>query len=96
MPPLTRRTQILLDDERYEAIRRRAESAGISVGAAIRKAIDEAIDTDLDERTSRARAGSEFLAAEPMDVGDWEQIESELEGAYLRDSDAQSPGNPPS
>lgn len=82
---LTRRTQVLLDDDRYEAIRRRAESEGISVGAMIRKAIDQAVSEGEQEREARRAAGASFLAAEPMEVDDWPAMKAEIEGSYLRD-----------
>jgi plasmid stability protein len=67
-PTLTRRTQLLLDDELHRRLREMAAQRGISMGALIREAIDEKLSQVQDER---ARAIDELLAAEPMPVEDW-------------------------
>lgn len=68
MRTLSRRTQLLLDEERYERLARRAEATGASVGALIRDAIDLAYPAAaVDPR----EAAEQLLAAEPMDFGDW-------------------------
>jgi plasmid stability protein len=67
-PALTRRTQLLLDDELHRRLREMAAQRGISMGALIREAIDEKLSQVQDER---ARAIDELLAAEPMPVEDW-------------------------
>jgi hypothetical protein len=81
---LTRRTQILLDDERYERLRERADRSGESVGALIRGAIDRLLDEDLDRRR---RAAASLLAADPMPVDDWPKMEREIETMYERSLD---------
>lgn len=85
---LTHRTQILLDDERIALLRRRARATGRSVGDLIREAIDRQIaDAEEAERVAagaRERALESFLAAEPMPVGDWPELEAELEAALER------------
>ncbi|MBW3604540.1 MAG: ribbon-helix-helix domain-containing protein [Actinobacteria bacterium] len=68
MPTLTRRLQVLLDDERVERLQRHADQRGTSVAALIRDAIDLAYPRRQDDRR---RAAEEFLAAEPMPVDDW-------------------------
>lgn len=79
MPTLKRRLQVLLDEERYERLRRRAEETGDSVGEVVRVAIDEAIPRiDPD----RAKAIDELLALPPMPVDDWEVMEREIEEMY--------------
>jgi plasmid stability protein len=67
-PPLTRRTQLLLDDELHRRLRETAAQRGISMGALIREAIDEKLSQVQDDR---AKAIDELLAAEPMPVEDW-------------------------
>ncbi len=67
-PPLTRRTQLLLDDDLHRRLREIAAQRGISMGALIREAIDEKLSQAQDDR---ARAIDELLAAEPMPVEDW-------------------------
>lgn len=72
---LTRRVQILLDEERYERLERRSRESGASVGALVRRALDEAYPPgSIDPE----RAGAEFLAAEPMPVEDWPAMKAEL------------------
>ncbi len=68
MPQLTRRTQLLLDDDLHRHLREMAAQRGISLGALIREAIDEKLSRVQDDR---AEAIDELLAAEPMPVDDW-------------------------
>lgn len=65
MHMLSRRLQILLDDERYERLSRRAAQRGMSIGMLVRDAIDATYPTVDAERRSAADA---ILAAEPMPV----------------------------
>ncbi|MGO9321626.1 MAG: CopG family transcriptional regulator [Solirubrobacteraceae bacterium] len=67
-PSLTRRTQLLLDDDLHRRLRETAAQRGISMGALIREAIDEKLSQVQDDR---AKAIDELLAAEPMPVEDW-------------------------
>jgi len=62
---LTRRLQILLDDERYERLARRATEGGTSIATLVRAAIDARYPADDPERRAAADA---ILAAEPMPV----------------------------
>ena len=72
---LTRRTQLLLDEERYERLRRRADERGTSVATLIREAIDRAFPKVPPDR---ARAGRRLLAARPMPVEDWPAMKREM------------------
>jgi Ribbon-helix-helix protein, copG family len=74
---LTRRTQLLLDEARYERLRAEAEQSGRSVGSIIREAIDERLARD-DER--RREAGRRLLSApRPTDPEpDWDDVKPEL------------------
>jgi plasmid stability protein len=65
---LTRRTQLLLDDDLHRRLRETAVQRGISMGALIREAIDEKLSQVQDDR---AKAIDELLAEEPMPVEDW-------------------------
>ena len=60
MPPLHHdvmvRTQIQLDEEQYEAVRRLAHRQRLSLAAAIRKLIDEALHGKRPRRARGARA----------------------------------------
>jgi hypothetical protein len=78
---LTRRTQVLLDDERYEQLRQRAEQTGSSVGSLIREAIDRALADDGERRREAAEA---ILNAEPMPVDDWPVMKREINEMYER------------
>lgn len=72
---LTRRTQLLLDDDLHRRLRESAERRGISMGALIREAIDEKLSRVQEDR---ARAIDELLAAEPMPVDDWPVMKKEI------------------
>ena len=75
MPSLTRRTQLLLDDDLHRRLRETAAQRGISLGALIREAIDEKLSR---VREDRAKAIDELLAADPMPVDDWPVMKREL------------------
>ena len=80
MPSLTRRTQLLLDDDLHRRLREIAAERGISMGALIREAIGEKLSSVQDART---RAIDKLLAAEPMPVDDWPVMKQEIvEGRY--------------
>ncbi len=80
MPSLTRRTQLLLDDDLHRRLREIATQRGISIGALIREAIDEKLTNMHD---SRSRAFAKLLEAEPMPVDDWPVMKQEIvEGRY--------------
>lgn len=78
--PLTRRTQLLLDDDLHRRLREIAAQRGISMGALIREAIDEKLASMHDVRS---RAFAKLLEAEPMPVDDWPVMKQEIiEGRY--------------
>jgi plasmid stability protein len=72
---LTRRTQLLLDDELHRRLRETAADRGISMGALIREAIDEKLSRVQD---TRAEAFAKLLAAEPMPVDDWPVMKEQM------------------
>ena len=72
---LTRRTQLLLDDDLHRRLRAIAAQRGISMGALIREAIDEKLASVQD---TRARAIQELLDAEPMPVDDWPVMKRQM------------------
>ena len=73
---MTRRLQILVDDERYQALERAARDRHVSVATVVR----DAIDRDLaGPGLRRAEAGRRLLEAEPMDVGTVDELLGELE-----------------
>lgn len=76
---LGRRTQILLDEERYEKVTRMARERGISVAAVIREAID-ALPSPANRRQAAITA---ILAAEPMDLpANADDLRAELDAAH--------------
>jgi plasmid stability protein len=74
-PSLTRRTQLLLDDELHRRLRETAAERGISMGALIREAIDEKLSSTRD---ARAQAIDRLLAAEPTPVEDWPAMKRQM------------------
>jgi len=74
---LTRRLQLLLDDERYERVHALARQRGTSVAAIIREAIDRGLPVAQRRRSAAARR---ILAAEPMDVADLRAELDDLRG----------------
>ncbi|CAN5791604.1 hypothetical protein BH18ACT7_BH18ACT7_09380 [soil metagenome] len=76
---LTRRTQLLLDDERYAHLERLAQQTHRSVGAVIREAIDRYLPSTA---MTRAEALEHFLTAPLMDIGSDEEIRHELDTMY--------------
>jgi plasmid stability protein len=75
MPQLTRRTQLLLDDDLHRRLRETAAQRGISLGALIREAIDEKLSRAQDDR---AKAFAKLLAAPPMPVDDWPVMKKQM------------------
>lgn len=78
--PLTRRTQLLLDEGRYLRLAARAQESGRSVASIIREAIDEKLAGDIDLRR-RAEAGRMLLEAAPPPGDrepDWEDAKREM------------------
>ena len=75
MPTLTRRLQILLDEERYLRLEQAAERRGAPVSAVVREAIDRWFGG---ERMDRRAAGDRLLGAAPMEVEDWVEMKREM------------------
>jgi predicted DNA-binding protein len=79
MSALTRRLQILLDEDRYARIERLARRRGASVATIVREAIDAAFPDDVPDRAEAARR---VLDAEPIQVSDWPLLKDEIERMY--------------
>lgn len=76
---LTRRTQLLLDDERYRRLARRARGTGQSVAAVIREAIDEKLEGD--ERDLARHDAGAWLLSQPAPTApepDWATVKREM------------------
>jgi hypothetical protein len=79
MHMLNRRTQLLLDEERYRRLDRRARDTGQSVAAVIREAIDDKLTAE-DEGTSQREAGA-WLLSQPLPTGpepDWAEAKRRM------------------
>jgi hypothetical protein len=79
MSALTRRTQILLDNERHARLEERSRQTGASIGALIRHAIDVAYPG---APSDRERAGQELLDAAPIPIADWPELKQDLLDAH--------------
>lgn len=77
---LTRRLQVLIDDERYERLAGEADRTGASIGTLVRDAIDERYGSRW---PSPEEAGRRLLEAEPMPVDDWGVLKKELEDSVV-------------
>lgn len=79
MSALTRRLQILLDEDRYARIEGIARRRGTSVATIVREAIDAAFPDDGPDRIEAARR---VLDAEPITVAAWPLLKDEIEKMY--------------
>lgn len=83
MDTLSRRTQILLDHERYARLERAARESGRSVAAVIREAIDAKLADD--DAARRRRDAGDWLLAQPMPQGaepEWAVVKAEMLDAW--------------
>lgn len=78
---LSRRTQILLDEDRHQRLRLRAERTGSSMGELVREAIDLAYP-DEPSPLSAAEAATALLDSEPMPVDDWPVMKAERDAMW--------------
>lgn len=81
MPGLTRRTQLLLDEDRYARLERRAAETERSVAAIIREAIDDKLADPVS--SSRQREAALGLLEAPAPEGierDWSEVKDDLRG----------------
>jgi hypothetical protein len=85
MRMLTRRLQVLVDDERYERLAQESERTGAPVGELVRRAIDHEYPRSSRD-TERERAGQELLAMPPPPgrEPDWEDQKREMLDAPMR------------
>ena len=78
---MTRRLQLVLDEDRYEKVARVAAEQQRSVSSVIREAIDRSL---FPSAARRVAAGRAILDAEPVDVPDVEDLRREREAAHDR------------
>lgn len=73
---LSRRLQVLIDDDRLDRLEREAARRQVSVSVLVRDAIDARYPGDHDARRAAARC---VLAAAPMPVPDPGELRAELD-----------------
>jgi hypothetical protein len=78
---LTRRLQVLLDEDRYARLASEAERRSVPVAVVVREAIDAAFPDGADERSAAARA---ILGAPAMPVPDPAELRDELDAIRSR------------
>ena len=78
---LSRRLQILVDEERFGRLERAAARRGSSVAAAVRDAIDAAYPSDTQEKRRAAKA---ILSAPQIDLPDPSDLRRELDDVRTR------------
>lgn len=79
MAVLTRRLQVLLDENRYSRLERLARARKTSVATLVREAVDVAFP---EEAIPRREAGARLLGAEPIAVEDWDGLNEEIAAMY--------------
>ena len=78
MESLTERLEVRVDGGTMRRLRAAAERRGVSVGHVVRDAVNRAL---IEERSGRERA-AEALFAVGASVGDWPDMEREIEEAH--------------
>jgi predicted transcriptional regulator len=80
---LSRRTQLLLDEERYAELERLATSAGRSVASVVREAIDDKLRREAGTAHRREAVRGLLSAARPAygPEPDWAEVKAELRAA---------------
>jgi hypothetical protein len=77
---LTRRLQVLIDEDRYGRIESEARRRGVPVAVIVREAIDRSYPGEEQRRAAIDR----ILAAEPMPVPETvEELKREIEEAHV-------------
>ena len=79
MAVVTRRLQLLLDEDRPTRLAQEAERRGTSIAALIREAIDSTFPPAGPSRNAAAR---HLLDARPLRIGDWAETKAEIELMY--------------
>lgn len=81
MATLTRRLQILIEEDRYARLEHIARARGTTVAALVRAALDEVYPS---ETLSARTAAERFLERAPIDIGVWEDAKQEIEESLDR------------
>lgn len=78
---MTRRLQVLLDDEQYRALDAVATGRGVSVASVVREALGRYLVAGPDQAR---QAAERVLAAPPMPIGDPDELREHLEQVHGR------------
>lgn len=79
MSTLSRRTQLLLDEERHRCLEEESRRTGRSIGALVREAIDVRFDQEAQVERHRSAAVELLASPRPADAEpDWADVEREL------------------
>ena len=81
MATLSRRLQVLIDEERWARLEDEATQRGASVATLVRDAIDLAFPRG---ELTAVGAAERFLARPSRDLGDWEAAKREIEEGMAR------------
>lgn len=79
MATMSRRLQILIDEERYLRLSELASARGVSVATIVREAVDRAYGSVAERRLA---AATTLLSAPPHDVGTVNDLRQEILGAH--------------
>jgi hypothetical protein len=72
---LSRRLQVLIDEQRWARLQSEADRRKVSVGTVVREAIDERYPSTAERRAAAIQA---VLDANPIPVGDIAELKKEL------------------
>lgn len=82
MATLSHRLQVLIDDQRFSALERRASRDGMSVGEFVRRAIDVALEDE--GRREKQKALLELLPTLPrIDFDSFDDMKKAIEEAHV-------------
>ncbi len=81
MALLTRRLQVLLDEERFDQLEQLAHRRKTTIAALVRAALDRTL---AEQGMAQGQAADRFLKRPPVDFGPWEDLKTELDEALER------------
>lgn len=85
MATLTRRLQVLLDEQRFARLSDTARRRGTTVAALVRDAIDDAYPAD---GHTPDEAAERLLARPALDLDTWDDAKRHIEDSFGRDAPA--------
>jgi predicted DNA-binding ribbon-helix-helix protein len=81
MATLTRRLQVLLNEQRFAQLEHIARQRRTTIAALVRDALERTYPSDA---LPSDVAAERFLAREPMELGSWDQAKREIEDSLER------------